>query len=116
MLVLSRKKGERLLLVYKETRILIECVEIRGDKVRIGVEAEDDVRIYRAELLVEEIKTNREKLESKIIEAKNIDRAYEQNKKEACKHGGLGKNNSPGPSAIGESELPKKLEDESSGV
>ena len=46
MLVLSRKTGER---IYIEPGIEIAVVEVRGSKVRIGVEAPDDVRIRRVE-------------------------------------------------------------------
>jgi carbon storage regulator len=48
MLVLSRKIGERILI---EPGIEIAIVEVRGGKVRIGVEAPQDVRIHRAEVL-----------------------------------------------------------------
>ena len=47
MLVLSRKPGERIVI---EPGIEIHVVEIRGGKVRIGIEAPPDVRIRRAEL------------------------------------------------------------------
>lgn len=47
MLVLSRKIGERILI---EPGIEIAIVEVRGGKVRIGVEAPQDVRIHRAEI------------------------------------------------------------------
>jgi carbon storage regulator CsrA len=46
MLVLSRKTGER---IHIEPGIEIAIVEVRGSKVRIGVEAPDDVRIRRVE-------------------------------------------------------------------
>jgi len=44
MLVLSRKTGER---IYIEPGIEIAIVEVRGGKVRIGVEAPDDIRVRR---------------------------------------------------------------------
>ena len=46
MLVLSRKTGER---IYIEPGIEIAIVEVRGSKVRIGVEAPDDIRIRRVD-------------------------------------------------------------------
>lgn len=47
MLVLSRKVGERILI---EPGIEIVLVDVRGGKVRLGVEAPDHVRIHRAEI------------------------------------------------------------------
>jgi hypothetical protein len=44
MLVLSRKIGER---IFIEPGIEIAIVDVRGSKVRIGVEAPDDIRIQR---------------------------------------------------------------------
>jgi len=44
MLVLSRKIGER---IFIEPGIEIAIIEVRGGKVRIGVEAPDQVRIRR---------------------------------------------------------------------
>ena len=44
MLVLSRKIGER---IFIEPGIEIAIVDVRGGKVRIGVEAPDEVRIRR---------------------------------------------------------------------
>lgn len=47
MLVLSRKKNESIVI---DDRIVITVVEIRGDKVRLGVEAPRDVPIHRSEV------------------------------------------------------------------
>lgn len=47
MLVLSRKK-DQFIVVGDNIRICV--VEIRGDKVRIGVEAPKDVKIDREEI------------------------------------------------------------------
>ena len=44
MLVLSRKIGERILI---KPGIEIAIVDVRGGKVRIGVEAPDEIRIRR---------------------------------------------------------------------
>ena len=48
MLVLSRKKNEQIVIAGD---ITITVVEIRGDKVRLGVEAPQKVPVYRGELL-----------------------------------------------------------------
>lgn len=48
MLVLSRKKGERIQIGDDITIILIDLV---GDKARIGVEAPRNVSVFRTEVL-----------------------------------------------------------------
>jgi carbon storage regulator len=48
MLVLSRKKGES---VVVNGNITIVVVDVRGDKARIGIEAPADVPVYRSEVL-----------------------------------------------------------------
>ncbi len=47
MLVLSRKKNESIVI---DESIVITVVEIRGDKVRLGIEAPRDVSIHRNEV------------------------------------------------------------------
>ncbi len=57
MLVLSRKTGEGIAL---DQNIEIEVLAIEGDRVRIGIKAPKEMRIFRKELLVETIDLNRE--------------------------------------------------------
>lgn len=47
MLVLSRKKNESIVI---DDRIKIVIVDIRGDKVRLGVEAPQEVPVHRQEV------------------------------------------------------------------
>ena len=47
MLVLSRKKNESIII---DENIVITVVEIRGDKVRLGIEAPRDIPIHREEV------------------------------------------------------------------
>ena len=49
MLVLSRRKGETF---YIGNDITLQVVEIRGDKVRLGIQAPREIPIYRSELLL----------------------------------------------------------------
>lgn len=51
MLVLSRKEGE---IIKIGDNIVLKVVGIRGNQVRIGVEAPNDLVIIRGELNVEE--------------------------------------------------------------
>jgi len=47
MLVLSRKLGEQIVIA---DNIVITVVEIRGDKVRLGIEAPKEVPVHRKEI------------------------------------------------------------------
>ena len=47
MLVLSRKRSEQIVI---GDNIVITVVDIRGDKVRLGFEAPDEVPIHRQEV------------------------------------------------------------------
>lgn len=47
MLVLSRKKNESIVI---DDRIVLTVVEIRGDKVRLGIEAPREVPVHRKEI------------------------------------------------------------------
>lgn len=47
MLVLSRKKNESIVI---DDRIVITVVDIRGDKVRLGIDAPKDISIHRSEV------------------------------------------------------------------
>ena len=49
MLVLSRKRGERVCIAGRE--IIIEVVEVRGDKVRLGFSCPQDISVHREEVL-----------------------------------------------------------------
>ncbi len=59
MLVLSRKKNESIVI---NDDITIVVVEIRGDKVRLGVEAPEEVPVNRREVY-DAIKKSEEEVE-----------------------------------------------------
>ena len=59
MLVLSRKESEKIRL---GDSILITIVGVAGEKVRLGVEAPNDVRVLREELEPYELSQSEEKL------------------------------------------------------
>ena len=48
MLVLSRKRNESVVI---NDQIIVTVIEVRGDKVRLGIQAPRDVPIHRSEIL-----------------------------------------------------------------
>ena len=67
MLVLSRKKNESIVI---NDDITIVVVEIRGDKVRLGVEAPKEVPVHRREVF-EAIRRNEVATGDKAAEKQN---------------------------------------------
>ena len=65
MLVLSRKKNESIII---NDDITIVVVEIRGDKVRLGVEAPKEVPVHRNEVY-EAIRRNQEQVKTPAAES-----------------------------------------------
>ena len=57
MLVLSRKKGQSIMI---GNDIEISIIDIQGEQVRIGINAPRNVKVYRKEVYEEIIKENRE--------------------------------------------------------
>ncbi|MGA0038505.1 MAG: carbon storage regulator [Pirellulales bacterium] len=47
MLVLSRKQGQQIVV---GSSVVVTIVRVSGDKVRIGIEAPDEMRVLRGEL------------------------------------------------------------------
>lgn len=47
MLVLSRKRNESIVI---DENITITIIEIRGDKIRLGIEAPTDIPVHRGEV------------------------------------------------------------------
>lgn len=69
MLVLSRQKDESIVI---NRYILVTVVEIRGDKVRLGIEAPKDIPVHRQEIhdkiLIEELGQQNEQAERGEVE------------------------------------------------
>jgi carbon storage regulator len=64
MLVLSRKAGE-VLFIGKD--ISIEILGVEGDRVRIGINAPKETRIFRKELVDATIETNKSAINAPAI-------------------------------------------------
>ncbi len=64
MLVLSRKVGEAIAI---GSDITIEVVAVDGDRVRIGITAPEEVRVFRKELLKETIDINQSAAKTPVV-------------------------------------------------
>ena len=66
MLALSRKKNEALVI---NNNIEITILEIKGDQVKIGINAPKEVPVYRKEVYVQIQKENEEAMNSDSLNA-----------------------------------------------
>lgn len=66
MLALTRKKGEALVL---NNNIEITVLEIKGDQVKIGIEAPKDVPVYRKEIYLQIQEENKAAMNVEGIDA-----------------------------------------------
>jgi len=57
MLALTRKIGEKIII---NDNISITIVDIKGDNIRLGIEAPRDIKIYRGELYDSIVSENRQ--------------------------------------------------------
>ena len=64
MLVLSRKTGEGIRI---DKEVTIEILSIDRDRVRIGITAPKEMRIFREEILEETIEINRAAANTPVI-------------------------------------------------
>lgn len=70
MLALTRKKGEALVI---NNNVEITILEIRGDQIKIGVNAPKEVPVYRKEVYLQIQKENKTSVaEDKMAELKNL--------------------------------------------
>lgn len=56
MLILTRKKGESVL-IGKD--VMVKILEVEGDRVRIGISAPNEMKVLRAELYEEIMRENK---------------------------------------------------------
>jgi carbon storage regulator len=64
MLILSRKIDEKIMI---GDNISVSVIEIRGDQVRIGVDAPKNVKVYRREVFDAILEENKAAAESKPV-------------------------------------------------
>ena len=66
MLALSRKKGEALVI---NNNIEVTILEIKGDQVKLGINAPKEVPIYRQEVYVQIQEANKASMEGNNLDA-----------------------------------------------
>lgn len=69
MLVLTRKKDQSIMIGDK---IEITLLEIKGDQIRIGIDAPQDVTILRKEVYLDIQKENRSAVENKGLDLNSL--------------------------------------------
>ena len=70
MLALTRKKGEALVI---NNNVELTILEIRGDQIKIGVNAPKEVPVYRKEVYLQIQKENKASVAAdKMAELKNL--------------------------------------------
>lgn len=72
MLVLSRQRDESIII---GDNIVITIVDVRGDKVRLGIEAPREVSVHRREVYEAIQRENREASKIQLDDARQIGRA-----------------------------------------
>jgi carbon storage regulator len=77
MLVLSRKKGQAIII---DGRIEVTVLEVEGDTVKIGIAAPREVQITRKELL-QSVKETNEEAASAVIDVAQLRQSLQKMKK-----------------------------------
>lgn len=70
MLALTRKKGESLII---NNNIEITILDIKGDQIKVGIDAPKEVPIYRKEVYLQIQDANKEAMQAESVDAlKNL--------------------------------------------
>ena len=69
MLILSRKKNEQIVI---SDDITITVLDVEGEKVKIGIDAPKDIKVFRKELIEEVKSTNTESTSSTASSLKEL--------------------------------------------
>jgi len=72
MLVLSRQRDESIII---GDNIVVTVVDVRGDKVRLGIEAPREVSVHRREVYEAIQRENQQAAQIKLDEARQIGKA-----------------------------------------
>jgi len=77
MLVLSRKTGE---VITIGDQISVTVIEVKEGKVRLGIEAPQDMRVYRQEIYLKVQEENVQAAEWNLADLENVVKAIGQEK------------------------------------
>ncbi|MEO2209834.1 carbon storage regulator CsrA [Paenibacillus amylolyticus] len=77
MLVLSRKKGESIVI---QDEIEITVLSVEGDNIRIGIKAPKDIEIFRKEVYLAIEEANRESAAQQVDQIEALMRHYREPK------------------------------------
>ncbi|MBR2187256.1 MAG: carbon storage regulator CsrA [Lachnospiraceae bacterium] len=66
MLTLSRKKGESLVI---NNNIEVTVLDIRGDQIKIGIDAPKEIPVYRKEIFLEIQESNKKAMSIDAMDA-----------------------------------------------
>ena len=66
MLALSRKKNEALII---NNNVEVTILEVKGDQVKVGIEAPREIPVYRKEVYLQIQEANKQALETDSLEA-----------------------------------------------
>lgn len=69
MLVLTRKPGQS---VYIGDEVKVTLMEIRGNQIRVGIDAPSSVRIYREEIYLQILEENKNAAELSVAAAPDL--------------------------------------------
>ena len=70
MLILTRKKGEQLVI---SDNIVVSVLDVEGDKIKIGIDAPKNVEIIRKELLDSVKETNKQSANASLESMKELE-------------------------------------------
>lgn len=73
MLALSRKENESIMI---GSEVKLTVLEIKGDQVKIGIQAPKSVSIYREEIYVQIQQANKEAADSKTPQAESLSELF----------------------------------------
>jgi carbon storage regulator len=77
MLVLSRKKGESIII---QDEIEITVLSVEGDNIRIGIKAPKNIDIFRKEVYLAIEEANRESAAQQVDQIETLMRRYREPK------------------------------------
>jgi carbon storage regulator len=77
MLVLSRKKGESIII---QDEIEITVLSVEGDNIRIGIKAPKNIEIFRKEVYLAIEEANRESAAQQVDQIETLMRRYREPK------------------------------------